>query len=162
MGSAHREHVEGLLAQAAADHAGLMARLPPELAASIPVDAQGVTAAIDYLADEVGLSQREKRALVRPHAINPAVLHARVFGKAPLPRETVIASFVEGARVRAEALAALADVAGDEGLGQAVRRVLVANPPPVGAGDADVVELLRATYEAHERAAVMIAAWLDS
>ena len=32
----------------------------------------------------------------------PAVMHARVFGAAPLTEETLIGSFVEGARVRAE------------------------------------------------------------
>ncbi len=157
----HREHVERLLAEAAAEHGALLSRLPPDLAASIPVDAQGVTAAIDYLADAAGLSSGERRALVRPHAINPAVLHARVFGPAPLARETVIASFVEGARVRADALAALADAVGGETLGQDVRRLLVAQPPPAGSEVDDVVAELRATYDAHERAAVMIADWLD-
>jgi hypothetical protein len=89
------------------------------------------------------------------------VLHARVFGGAPLARETVIASFVEGARVRADALAALADAVGGEGLGREVRSLLVANPPPAGAEEDDVVSALRATYAAHERAAVMIAERLD-
>ncbi len=157
----HREHVERLLAEAAAEHGALLSRLPPYLAASIPVDAQGVTAAIDYLADAAGLSSGERRALVRPHASNPAVLHARVFGPAPLARETVIASFVEGARVRADALAALADAVGGETLGQDVRRLLVTQPPPAGSEADDVVAELRATYDAHERAAVMIADWLD-
>lgn len=131
----HRRHVEALLAGAAADHASLMCHLSPELRASVPVDAQGVTQA--------------------------TVLHARVFGRAPLARETVIASFVDGARVRADALAALADVIGGEPLGQEVRRLLVAHPPPVDSEGDDVVPALRATYAAQERAAVMIAASLD-
>jgi hypothetical protein len=125
------------------------------------VDAQGVTRAIDYLGIAAGLTEGERRALIRPHALNPAVLHARVFGGAPLARETVISSFVEGARVRAEALAALADAAGGEPLGREVRSLLVARPPPAGGDGEDVVEALRATYAAHERAALMIAARLD-
>ena len=89
------------------------------------------------------------------------MLHARVFGRAPLTRETVIGSFVEGARVRADALGALADAVGGEPLGREVRKLLVAHPPPVGADGDDVVPALRATYAAHERAAVVIATSLD-
>jgi hypothetical protein len=161
MQETHRARVEALLADAAAEHATLVSRLPPELQASLPVDAQGVTRAIDHLASAVGLSVSERRDLIRPHAVNPAVLHARVFGRAPLARETVIASFVEGARVRADALAALADTVGGESLGQEVRTLLVAHPPPVQAEGRDVVPALRATYAAHESAAVLIAESLD-
>jgi hypothetical protein len=109
-----------------------------------------------------GLSESERRALIRPHAVNPAVLHARVFGPAPLTHETVVASFVEGARVRADALVALADMIGGEPLGLEVRKLLVADPPPVSADGDEVVPALRATYAAHERAAVVIAARLDA
>lgn len=161
MDGTHRAHVEALLAEAAAEHASLLSRLPPELQASLPVDAQGLTRAIDHVATAAGLSDSERRSLIRPHAVNPAVLHARVFGFAPLARETVIASFVEGARVRADALAALADAVGGEPLGREVRSLLVAYPPPVGADGPEVVDALRATYDAQERAAVMIAARLD-
>jgi hypothetical protein len=161
MDATHRGRIEALLSAAAAEHARLLSHLPPELRASLPVDAQGLTRAIDHLADAAGLSQDERRALIRPHAVNPAVLHARVYGYAPLARETVIASFVEGARVRADALAGLADLVGGEALGRKVRGVLVADPPPVGAEGDDVVPALRATYAAHERAALMIAASLD-
>jgi hypothetical protein len=150
-----------MLATAAAEHASLTSRLPPELRASLPVDAQGVTRAIDHLAVAAGLSEGERRALIRPHAVNPAVLHARVFGAEPLARETVIASFVEGARVRADALAALADAVGGEPLGREVRGLLVAHPPPVDPDTPEVLPALRATYDAHERAAVMIAERLD-
>jgi hypothetical protein len=162
MPTTHRERVEGLLADAAAEHAGLRARLPADLAASLPVDAQGVTRAIDHLAEAAGLSEGERRDLIRPHAVNPAVLHARVFGRAPLTRETVVASFVEGARVRADALVALADAIGGEPLGLEVRKLLVADPPPADAEGDDVIPALRATYAAHERAAVLIAARLDA
>jgi hypothetical protein len=161
MADSHRARIEQLLADAAAQHASLVQRLPAELAASLPVDAQGVTEAIDHLAAAAGLSERDRRAMIRPHAVNPAVLHARVFGRAPLSRDTVIASFVEGARVRADALLALADVVGGEELGGRVRRLLVEHPPPTGANEADAVSALRATYDAHEQAALMIAAGLD-
>jgi hypothetical protein len=161
METTHRERVEALLAAAAAEHADLRARLPEDLAASLPVDAQGVTRAIDHLAEAAGLSEDERRALIRPHAVNPAVLHARVYGRAPLTRETVVASFVEGARVRADALLALADTIGGEPLGLEVRKLLVADPPPAQTEGDDVVPALRATYAAHERAAVLIAASLD-
>jgi hypothetical protein len=162
MEATHRDRVETLLSEAAADHGRLLSSLPPELQVSLPVDAQGVTEAIDHLANAAGLSVSERRALIRPHALNPAVLHARVYGRAPVDRETIIASFVEGARVRADALAALADAVGGEELGQEVRRLLIAHPPPLGADGRDVVPALRATYAAHERAALVIAAHLDA
>jgi hypothetical protein len=158
----HRGQVEALLSEAAAAHATLLARLPPDLRESLPVDAQGVTHAIDHLAAAAGMSETERRALIRPHAINPAVLHARVFGPTSLTRETVIASFVEGARVRADALLALADAVGGEPLGQEVRRLLVADPPPAASDWPEAVSALRATYAAHERAVVLIAERLDT
>jgi hypothetical protein len=157
----HRDRVQGLLADAAAEHTHLMTQLPLELRASIPVDGQGVTQAIDHLAVAAGLSISQRHELIRPHAVNPAVMHARVFGRAPLARETVIGSFVDGARVRADALSALADTIGGEPLGQQVRKLLVENPPPAGADGDDVVAALRETYDAHERAALLIAAHLD-
>jgi hypothetical protein len=158
----HRGHVEALLREAAAEHAELLARLPSGLASSLPVDAQGVTRAIDYLAEAAGLSASERRALLRPHALNPAVLHARIFGPAPLAPETVIGSFVEGARVRAEALGALADAVGDGPLGQAVRNALVEHPPPLSAEGSEAMDALRATYAAQEHAVVLVAAGLDA
>jgi hypothetical protein len=161
MPATHRAEVEALLAGAAAEHAALLDQLPPDLAASLPVDAQGVTQAIDHLAVAAGLTTDERRALLRPHAVNPAVMHARVFGRAPLGRETVVGSFVEGARVRADALTGLADTVGGEDLGTAVRALLAEHPPPVQAEGPDVVRALRATYDAQERAAVLIAAALD-
>jgi hypothetical protein len=161
MTSTHRASVQTMLADAAAEHAALMTRLPAELRESIPVDAQGVARAIDHIAGAAGLSESERRALVRPHGINPAVMHARVFGGEPLARETVIASFVEGARVRADALAALADRVGGEPLGREVRALLLAHPPPQDAGAGDPLPALRETYAAHERAAMMIAARID-
>src|ERR1700744_4468609 len=162
MDATHRDRVETLLADAAAEHERLTSQLPPEIAESLPVDAQGVTQAIDHLADAAGLSPGERRALTRPHAVNPAVLDARVFGAAPLARETVIGSVVEGARVRADALTALADAGGGEPLGETIRQLLIANPPPVATDGPEVDDALRATYAAHERAAMLIAARLDA
>jgi hypothetical protein len=162
MDATHRERVEDLIREAAAEHVRLVALVPAELRASLPVDAQGLTRAIDHLASAAGLSEDERRGLVRPHALNAAVLHARVFGAEPLARETVIASFVEGAQVRADALIALADAIGGDQLGRQVRQLLIAYPPPLGAGGQDVLAALRATYAAQERAAVMIAAALDA
>jgi hypothetical protein len=162
MDATHRERVEELIREAAAEHVRLVALVPAELGASLPVDAQGLTRAIDHLATAAGLSEDERRGLVRPHALNAAVLHARVFGAEPLARETVIASFVEGGQVRADALVALADAIGGDPLGQAVRRILVDHPPPIDAVGRDVVQALRATYAAQERAAVTIAAALDA
>jgi hypothetical protein len=161
MAVTHQARVEELLADAAAAHIALLDQLPGHLQASLPVDAQGVTQAIDHLAVAAGMSVTERRELIRPHAVNPAVMHARVFGRAPLSRETVIGSFVDGARVRADALTALADAVGGESLGAEVRALLVADPPPVRADGPDVVAALRATYAAHERAAILIAARLD-
>lgn len=160
--ASHRSHVEAVLSSAATAHAELLTRLPPDLRASLPVDAQGVTEAIDHIAAAAGLSASERRALVRPHAVNPAVMHARVYGRAPLSRETVIGSFVDGARVRAEALGSLADAVGGEELGREVREVLVASPPPATGEGPDVVPALEATYAAQERAVVLIAARLDA
>jgi len=139
----HRRRVETLLAQAAAEHAAL----PPELLAIIPVDASGLTEAIDHLADALGMTVDERRSLVRPHGVNPAVMHARVFGRAPLSPETVVASFVEGARVRADALTLLADRAG---CGAPVRTLLL----EAGGG-------VRDTHAAQEQAALLIADELD-
>jgi len=154
--------VRRLIADAASAHHELLSHLPAELQISLPVDAQGVTQAIDHLAVAAGLTQSERLELIKPHAVNPAVLHARVFGRAPLARETVIGSFVDGARVRADALGELADVVGGEELGTAVRGLLIENPPPVESRGPEVVVELRATYAAQERAAMMIAARLDA
>jgi hypothetical protein len=154
----HRARVEALLAEAAEQHAALLERVPPELASSLPVDAQGVTRAIDHLAAAAGFTDSERRSLIRPHAVNPAVMHARVFGAAELTPETVMASFVDGARVRADALGLVADAVG---VGPDVRSLLVEHPPPAAADAPDAVAALRATYAAQERAALVIASALD-
>jgi hypothetical protein len=150
-----------MLAAAAAAHAALLPQLPAHVRASLPVDAQGLTEAIDYLAQAAGFSSTERRTLVRPHGVNPAVLHARVFGAAPLPEETVMASFVDGARVRADALANLADLIGGPALTADVRGLLVEHPLPLTDEGLAGVPALREAYEAQERAVVLIAARLD-
>jgi len=157
----HRAHVQRLLDEAAARHARLLERLAPELRASLPVDAQGITQAIDHLAAAAGFSPEQRRALVRPHALNPAVMHARVFGAAPLGPDTVMAAFVEGARVRAEALGVLAEAVGGEPLGCEVRGLLIESPLPAGAADPQALEALRAAYAAQEQAALLIAVALE-
>ena len=161
MQESHKSRVEELLADAAAAHASLISQLAPELRASIPVDAQGITQAIDHLAVAAGLSPNDRRDLIRPHGANPAVLHAQVYGGAPLTQEMVLAAFVEGARVRAEAIGSLADLVGGEPLGREVRNMLVAYPPPVVADGEDTVAALRATYAAQEQAVIVIAQTLD-
>jgi hypothetical protein len=157
----HRDRVEAMLADAAARHAALLPRLPAHVRASLPVDAQGITEAIDFLAETAGLSAAERRALIRPHAVNPAVMHARVFGAAPLEEGTIMGSFVDGARVRAEALVGLAEAVGGEGLGGEVRSLLIEHPLPLAGDGLAAAGALRAAYAAQERAAIAIATRLD-
>jgi hypothetical protein len=164
MVASHRVRVEELLAEAEAAHRALLEAVPAEVRASLPVDAQGITRAIDHVAVAAGFSAAERRQLVRPHAVNPAVLHARVFGGAPLTTETVIGAFVEGARVRADALVQLAGAVGDAELSQRVQAVLIDHPLPTADGhlsNGDPVAALRDAYGAQERAVLLIAACLD-
>ena len=143
MTTTHRARVEATLAQAATRHAALLERLPPEMRATLPVDAQGLTEAIDVVAEAAGLSSAQRRALVQPHAVNPAVVHARVFGGAPVTEETLMGSFVEGARVRAGALADLAELVGRAALGSEVRALLVECPLPLASEGLAGVPALR-------------------
>jgi hypothetical protein len=161
MTTTHRARVQATLAEAATNHAALLDRLSPEMRATLPVDAQGLTEAIDFVAEAAGLSPAQRRALVRPHAENPAVMHARVFGGAPLSEETLMGSFVEGARVRADALVDLAEVVGSAELGSEVRALLVACPLPLADDGLAGVPALRDAYAAQERAVIAIAARVD-
>ncbi|MGH2860425.1 MAG: hypothetical protein ACRDLT_02850 [Solirubrobacteraceae bacterium] len=152
------------MTEAQAAHRALLLAAPPDVSASLPVDAQGITRAIDHIASAAGLSASERRQFVRPHAVNPAVLHARVFGAAPLAAETVIGAFVEGARVRADALVTLAETIGDKELVQGINGLLIDHPLPTADGresTTDPVAALRDAYSAQERAALVIAARLD-
>ncbi len=161
MEPSHRNQVERLLADADDQHRALLVALPVEIAAFLPVDAQGITRVIDHIAEAIGFTEDQRKALVRPHAVNPAVLHAQVFGATGLSADTVVGAYVEGARVRAETLGELADMVGGEALGAEVRRILADHPPPAGAHEPDVIASLRGAYQAQERAGLLIAAALD-
>jgi hypothetical protein len=145
--------IEAILAGARAERAALLDQLSPALQASLPVDATGITQAIDHLGEAAGIDVHGQQ--VQGHKTNPAVLHGRVFGRQPLSRETVLAAFVDGARVRAQALVALAAAIGGDALQAEVMTLLEHHPP-----DADEA-LLRAAYSAQEDAARRIAAHLD-
>jgi hypothetical protein len=146
----YRLQVEAILAGARAEHRALLEHVSPALAASLPVDATGITQAIDLLAEAAGRGAEEMHGeQVRAHRTNSAVLHGRVFGRAPLTPETVQAAFEDGARVRAGVLVDLADQVGGETLAAEIH-TLVDSP-----GE------LRERYAAQERAAVRIAAHID-
>jgi hypothetical protein len=147
----HRREVEAILAGARAEHRALLARVSPALAASLPVDATGLTQAIDHLAEVGGLSPEAVHGeQVQGHRTNAAVLHLRVFGREPLAPETVRGAYLDGARVRAQALTRLAESLGGAALEAEVRALVSAK--------AELPEL----YAAQERAAVRIAAYLDA
>ena len=147
----HRRQVEAILAGARAERAALLDQLSPALQASLPVDATGITQALDYLGETAGLDLHAEQ--VKGHKTNAAVLHGRVFGRAPLSRDTVLAAFADGARVRAETLAHLAGEIGGTELQEQVGALLGQHPP-----GAD----LAAAYGAQERATLLIAEHLDN
>jgi hypothetical protein len=158
----HRSRVETMLADAAARHAQMLPELPPAVRDSLPADAQGLTEAIDFLGEAAGLSTAERRGLIRPHGINPAVMHARVFGgTTPLGEGTVMGAFVEGARVRAGVLVELAEAIGGAPLSAEVRELLVEHPLPLAGDGLAAAPALRAAYAAQEDAAIRIATALD-
>ena len=145
----HRRQVEAILAGARAERAALLSALSPALRASLPVDATGITQAIDHLGEAAGLEEMH-REQVRAHRTNAAVMHARVFGFAQLSPETVQAAFVEGARARVPVLTGLAEALG---VGAEVSALLAAHAPEDG---------LEAAYAAQEEAALLMASALDS
>jgi hypothetical protein len=147
----HRAQVEAILAGARAERAALLEQLSPALRASLPVDATGITQAIDHLGEAAGLEEMHKQQ-IRAHRTNAAVMHARVFGFEQLSAATVQAAFVEGANARVPVLTGLAEAVGGADLLSAVQTLLAQHPP-----DAD----LAAAYGAQERAAVLIAQHLD-
>ena len=149
----HRREVEAILAGARAERAALLDQISPALRASLPVDATGITQAIDHLGEAAGLDLHGEQ--VQGHKTNSAVLHGRVFGRAPLSRDTVLAAFVDGARVRAETLARLAEAVGGDALADDVREALERHPPAATEPE------LRAAYAAQEDAALRIAVHLD-
>src|ERR1700742_4233843 len=137
----HRSQVEAILAGARAERAALLSALSPALQASLPVDATGITQAIDHLGEAAGVEEMHKRQILA-HRTNAAVMHARVFGFEQLSGATVHAAFVEGANARVPVLTSLAEAVGIE---DEVASLLAAHPP-----EAD----LRAAYDAQERAAL--------
>ena len=70
-------------------------------------------------------------------------------------------SFVEGACVRADALAGLAEIAGGPALAAEVRALLVEHPLPLADDGLAAAPALQEAYAAQERAVVLIAAALD-
>jgi hypothetical protein len=149
----HRRQVEAILAGARAEHRALLAHASAALRASLPVDAAGITQAIDHLAEAGGLSPEAVHGeQVRGHRTNAAVLHLRVFGREPLAPETVVGAFVDGARVRAATLTRLAHELGGAPLEDEVRALV----------DVDAGSPLPELYAAHERAAVRLAEHLDA
>jgi hypothetical protein len=158
----HRQQVEAILAGAAAERAALLEAVSPELRASLPVDATGITQAIEHLAQAVELGDELRAEQAAGHRANPAVLHGRVFGRAPLPADTVLAAFADGARVRAGVLAHLAEAIGGPPLQDELVAALAEHPPPDADQHGDEATVaLRAAYAAQERAVVLLAQRLD-
>src|SRR3954466_3343878 len=133
----HRSQVEAILAGARAERAALLDQLSPALRASLPVDATGISQALDQLGEAAGLDLHREQ--LQAAKTNAAVLHGRVFGRTPLSRATVEAAFRAGARARAETLSPLAEAVG-------------ADVGPLLALDGD----LEAIYGAQEQAALRI------
>ena len=163
--------VEAALDAARAAHAEMLEAVPAGLRASLPVDATGVTQAIEVLAAAVGVEAEIRAERDRLNRANPAVLHGRVFGRGtPLAPETVVAAFADGARVRATLLERLAVEIDGAALRDAVRGLLAEHPLPDGDGGADPpatghearVTALRAAYDAQERAVLLCAGRLDA
>jgi hypothetical protein len=153
--------VEAEIAAARAAHAEMLARVPEDLRASLPVDATGVTRGIEILGAAVGIEEELRAERDRLNRANPAVLHGRVYGRVPLGHETVVAAFAEGARVRAVLLERLAEAVDGAGFREEVRALLAASPLPDEDTDT-AIAALRAAYDAQERAVLLCAGRLDA
>jgi hypothetical protein len=166
------EHPEGgyraklarLIADAHAAHAELLERVPAGVRASLPVDATGVTQAIDVLAAALGIGAEIAARRDRLNRANPAVLHGRVFGRTEqLSPQTVVAAFADGARVRRALIDQIAEAIGDADLRARIENLLDGHPPPGSAtGAADEIERLRDAYAAQEGAVLLCAEGLDA
>jgi hypothetical protein len=163
MAPTHVQEIEAILVSTAAERRALLEAVSPALRASLPVDATGITQAIEHLATAVQLGDELRAEQAAGHRANPAVLHGRVYGRAPLSPDTVLAAFVDGARVRAGVLGQLAEAIGGDDLAAAVRGELSAHPLPGddAAGDA-ATNALRDAYGAQERTVLVLAAALDA
>jgi hypothetical protein len=155
------DELEAEIEGAHAAHAAMLERVPGDLRASLPVDATGVTRGIEILAAAVGIEDETRAERDRLNRANPAVLHGRVFGRAPLGPEMVVAAFADGARVRAVLLERLAEAVDGEALRDEVRALLADHPLPADDA-ADPVAALRAAYGAQERAVLLCAGRLDA
>jgi len=163
MSPTHVQEVEAILAGAAAERRALLDAVSPALRASLPVDATGITQAIEHLAAEVALAEELRAEQAAGHRANPAVLHGRVYGRAPLSPGTVLAAFVEGARVRAAALLHLADAIGGPALADELGGALADHRlPDETASDDAATAALQDAYAAQERAVVALAERLDA
>ncbi len=160
MAGSERAQVQAILAGARAEHGALLDQLSPALQASLPVDATGITQAIEHLGELVGLSEELRREQKQAHTTNPAVLHGRVFGRAPLSSDTVLAAFADAAHVREQVLTGLAVAIGGTTLEEEIRSLLEQHPP--WAADDETSETqLRDAYAAQEEAVLRIAAHVD-
>jgi hypothetical protein len=155
MPSTQRQEVRAILAAARAERSALLEQVSEEMRASLPVDATGITQAIEHLAAVAGVSDEVRAEQVRGHQANPAVLHGRVFGRAPLTQDTVLAAFADGARVRAALLVRLAEAIGGDELRNEIAAHLEAHPAPAE------VSALRDAYAAQEDAVIRLAAAMD-
>jgi hypothetical protein len=159
--SSYFERLEALLADARAAHVALLERAPADLRASLPVDATGVTQAIDVLAAAVGIEAEIRAERDRFNRANPAVLHGRVFGRAPLHPDTVIAAFADGARGRRVLVERVAEAVDGIALRDEIAALLGTHPLPEP-GAPDAVAALRAAYAAQEEAVLLCAGRLDA
>jgi hypothetical protein len=107
------------------------------------------------VADELAAVQ------ARGHEANAAVLHGRVFGRAPLTPDTVLAAFADGARVRADVLLELAEAVGGSMLREEIAADLAVAPAPQDTAGAAALVALRTAYAAQEAAVVRVAEALD-
>jgi hypothetical protein len=160
-GSGHLGQLEELFARRRTEREELMATLPAEVRAWMPFDATAITEGIELLGTAVGIDAELKAARDAGNRANPAVLHGRVFGRgAPLSAETVLAAFVEGARVRRSLLARLAEVVDGAVLRNEVEELLDAHPVPDPAAD-DAMSALDGVFAAQERAVLLCGERLD-
>lgn len=159
----HVQEIEAILASTAAERRALLELVSPVLRASLPVDGTGIAQAIEHLGAAVELADELRDEQREGHRANPAVLHGRVFGRTPLSPDTVLAAFVDGARVRAAAITSLADAIGGDALVAEVRGTLVAHPLPADdASEDDTTRALQDAYAAQERVVLTLAAALDA
>jgi hypothetical protein len=159
----HVQEVEAILASTAAERRALLEMVSPVLRASLPVDGTGIAQAIEHLGAAVELAEELRAEQREGHRANPAVLHGRVFGRAPLSPDTVLAAFVDGARVRAAAITSLAEAIGGDALVAEVRGELMAHPlPSEDAAVAGATGALEGAYAAQDRVVLTLAAALDA